>query len=236
MKPQKWVWYSLLWMMIGGGLQASPGQTVVMGSRSIGYERSPVDATIPELRPPRLRLALRLGTWRPADEGIKLVYGARVLRYSVSGGWLVSPELLISLGIGFSREEGSPVGSSSREPSGETSTLTLYPIELDATYRVRWISTSTLEPYVTLGLDSSPYSEELSDSTVSGGKWGAHARGGLAIKVDGGPIAPWSADANQGIQKTSILVEAGYSAVGNFGFSGFALSGLLIQAGISLDF
>jgi hypothetical protein len=220
-----------------------PGQPGVTGADDAlayrgapGEERSPVEELLPPYVAPRFTARFNGGVFRPSGDAVQLVYADPAWRFGLSGGYYLIPDLALSLGGGYAHLSGTAVGRNSHRASQDASELLLVPLELGLTYELSRLPLPYLKPYLAVGIDGVYFRETVTDSSVSGMKWGAHARLGLAYRIDDGPVRTWTSDANRGIRGTSITFEGGYTSASNFGASGNDLGGVVLLGGLSLDF
>lgn len=100
------------------------------------------------------------------------------------GGYPIR-NLGINFNAGWAEQKGTAVGDETQESSGEKVTLTVIPVQVEATYRFDFYDEQFLVPVLGVGGDYWYYKENNEFSKdVEGGKSGFHAVAGVGLLLD----------------------------------------------------
>lgn len=163
---------------------ATPPAGTPAASPWVGLEASPMDALFPASRVKHSAMVVAVERLAPKDEDLGLVYPDGAMRWGVSGGPVLSRQWMPTGGIGFARLDGLAVGAHTSAVSEEETNLWLVPLELGLTYVFDYDWNQILMPYLGVGADGWVWREKSPEAVTTGVKWGAHASGGLLIRLN----------------------------------------------------
>ena len=188
------------------------------------------------------------------------VFGTRrPLRYQLEFDWEVAHpfgSLLVGATVGFWQNYGKALLRSSTsgnlQPSGDTTTLNVFPFGLIATYRFDWLADRwerfPFIPYAQIGLMRALWASyngtgNISVDRVNGGRGSGWINGyttalGIALNLNAAdPSLAREAYNETGIQRTSIFAEYGWTHLNNFNSStALVLSDHAWRFGLSVEF
>jgi hypothetical protein len=134
-------------------------------------------------------------------------------------------------------EKGRAEGELTEEESGEKFKLTIYPFQLNLTYRFDFLNEQIFVPWVSAGADYYLYREnrEIGDD-VEGGKAGYHAGAGLALLMDrADPDAAASLKSDFKVKNTFFDIKWEWAAIGEDD-DGLDFSNQRFSLGLSFEF
>ncbi len=134
-------------------------------------------------------------------------------------------------------EKGYAIGEITGEESGESFSLTAWPLQFSMTYRFDFLDEQILVPSLSAGLDYYYYSEsrEFGDD-VDGGKGGYHAGASLALLLDRlDPRSAGSIEREFGVKNVFLKFNYEMAVIGK-GDEGLDFSNQSYSAGLVLEF
>ncbi len=177
-------------------------------------------------------VGFRAELWRPADPVLRQFLGdfGNVIYMLRGGGTFGNFEL--ALEAGFFREKPRMLGVTSGRISGESSTVTLVPIEVSAQYNLRWHERPWVVPYARLGYNPNYFRVSEPGNRVQGVKHSLQACGGVRFMMN--RLMP-SNDFEEMLGIRSLYIELGGSYRHQFN-GGLDFGGWILQPGLGFEF